>query len=62
MHLDRDHQVLAHAYETDGPTGQTTLRVYDPNWPNRDDIELRLERTDFRQSTGELLLGVILLA
>ena len=62
MHLDRDHQVLAFAYETEGPTGPTTIRVYDPNWPDRDDIELHLSAAGFRQSTGEQLLGVISLA
>ena len=59
MHLDRDHQVLAFAYETEGPTGPTTIRVYDPNWPDRDDITLHLSTVGFRQSTGEPLLGVI---
>jgi len=61
MHLDRDHQVLAYAYETDGPSGPTTIRVYDPNWPDRDDITLHLSSAGFRQSTGEVLLGVICL-
>jgi len=59
MHLDRDHQVLAYAYETEGPTGTTMIRAYDPNWPDRDDITLELSPAGFRQSTGEVLLGVI---
>ena len=42
MHLDRDHQVLAFAYETDGPGGAITIRLYDPNWPNRDDVAIHL--------------------
>jgi hypothetical protein len=62
MHLDRDHQVVAYAYETDGPTGPTTIRVYDPNWPDRDDIALSVSNAGFGQSTDEGLLGVILLA
>jgi hypothetical protein len=62
MHLDRDHQVLAFAYETEGSTGPTTIRVYDPNWPDRDDITLHLSTVGFRQSTGEPLLGVISLS
>lgn len=62
MHLDRDHQVLAYAYETEGPTGPTTIRVYDPNWPDRDDIKVHLSTAGFRQSTGEPLHGVICLA
>ena len=61
MHLDRDHQVLAYGYETDGATGPITIRVYDPNWPDRDDITLHLSSAGFRQSTGEALLGVICL-
>ncbi len=61
FHLTKDHQVLAHAYETAGPTGPTTIRLYDPNWPNRDDVTLTLDSTGFRQSTGEPLLGVIAL-
>ncbi len=59
MQLDRDHQVLAYAYETDGPTGPTTLHLYDPNWPDRNDVTLHLSTTELRQSTGEPLLGVI---
>jgi len=61
MQLDRDHQVLAFAYSADGPGGPTTIRLYDPNWPNRDDVTLTLDSTGFRQSTGEPLLGVIAL-
>ena len=61
MHLDRDHQVIAYAYETDGPAGPITLHLYDPNWPDRDDVTLHLSSAGFRQSTGEPLLGVIAL-
>ncbi len=61
MHLDRDHQVLAFGYETEGPDGPVTIRVYDPNWPDRDDVRLQLSSSGFRQSTGEVLLGVICL-
>ncbi len=61
FHLTKDHQVLAHAYETAGPTGPTTIRLYDPTWPNRDDVTLTLDSTGFRQSTGEPLLGLIAL-
>jgi hypothetical protein len=59
MSLDRDHQVLAFAYETNGPAGPTTIRLYDPNWPDRDDVTLHLSSAGLRQSTGEPLLGVI---
>ena len=61
MQLDRDHQVLAYAYEIDGPAGRTTIHLYDPNWPNRDDVTLHLSTAGFRQSSGEPLLGVIAL-
>jgi hypothetical protein len=63
--LTQNHQVLAYAYDT-GPGG-VTIRVYDPNHPGRDDVELRLDvrdgpgpwrdRVSLRQSTGEPLLG-----
>ncbi|MBA2757640.1 MAG: hypothetical protein H0U37_09400 [Chloroflexi bacterium] len=59
MALDRDHQVLGFAYETDGPSGPITIRLYDPNWPDRDDVALHLTSVGFRQSTGEPLLGVV---
>lgn len=59
IHLTKDHQVLAFAYETAGPSGPTTIRLYDPNWPNRDDVSLTLDSAGFRQSTGETLLGLI---
>jgi hypothetical protein len=62
MLLDRDHQVLAYAYETDGPAGPVTLHLYDPNWPDRDNVTLHLSSAGLRQSTGEPLLGVISLA
>lgn len=61
MQLDRDHQVLAFGYVTEGPAGPTTIRIYDPNWPDRDDISLQLSTAGFRQSTREPLLGVICL-
>jgi hypothetical protein len=59
--LTKDHQVLAYSYETAGPSGPTTIRLYDPNWPNRDDVTVTLDSSGFRQSTGEPLLGLIAL-
>ena len=38
--LTHNHQVLAFAYEADA--GSATIKVYDPNYPGRDDVELRL--------------------
>jgi hypothetical protein len=55
--LTRNHQVLAYAYEIDGDT--VTLRLYDPNWPSRDDISVTLGPGPFSQSTGEPLAGVL---
>ena len=60
--LTKDHQVLAFAYDTAGPDGPTTIRLYDPNWPNRDDVSITLMRGGFLQSTGEPLFGLIALA
>ena len=59
--LTKDHQVLAYAYETAGPSGPTTIRLYDPNWPNRDDVSITLFQGGFLQSTGEPLFGLIYL-
>jgi hypothetical protein len=55
--LSRNHQVLAWAYAWDG--AGITIRVYDPNHPGRDDVELRAPAAGGRleQSTGEPLLG-----
>ena len=64
--LARNHQVLAFGYEETGR--QIRVRVYDPNHPGRDDVELRAEiapdaarpwweRVQLAQSTGEPLLG-----
>jgi hypothetical protein len=64
--LARNHQVLACAYEEDGRS--IRIRVYDPNHPGRDDVELLADvdrppgrpmhaRIRLAQSTGEPLLG-----
>jgi hypothetical protein len=53
--------VLAYGYETNPGSGETTVRLYDPNWPNRDDVTLTLAPDGFRQSTGEPLKGVLAL-
>ncbi|MDH4141917.1 MAG: hypothetical protein OEV61_04840 [Chloroflexota bacterium] len=39
-----------------------TLRLYDPNWPDRDDVTISLTPTGMRQSTGERLLGLLALS
>jgi hypothetical protein len=62
FNLTKDHQVLAFAYDSTGPTGPHTLRLYDPNWPNRDDVSITLLSGGFMQSTGEPLFGVLRLS
>ena len=57
--LNKDHQVLAYGYDTAGPDGPTKIRVYDPNWPDRDDVSITLLGGGFMQSTGEPLFGLI---
>jgi hypothetical protein len=66
--LTQNHQVLAWAWE-EAP-GTILLRVYDPNHPGSDDIELRItvaeggapwrDRIRLEQSSGEPLLGFFL--
>jgi hypothetical protein len=60
--LSKDHQVLSYAYETDAGSGETTIRLYDPNWPDRDDVAVTLSPDGMGQSTGEGLLGLIAFA
>lgn len=42
--LGRNHQVLAYGYDLDG--GTLTLRIYDPNVPDGDDVTLSLDVSD----------------
>jgi hypothetical protein len=64
--LSGQHQVMAWGYRVDGHA--LAIRIYDPNWPDRDDVELRVEvdggpdgpRVRLAQSTGEPLLGFFL--
>jgi hypothetical protein len=59
--LTRNHQVIAYGYAEDGRG--VTLRLYDPNWPDRDDVAITihldpaLRATHLTQTTGEPLLG-----
>ena len=57
--LVKDHQVVAYGYAIDEVTGEVTLRIYDPNWPDRDDVTMRLTEGEFVQSTGESLRGLL---
>ena len=60
--LTQNHQVLAYAYDT--TDDKVAIRIYDPNWPDQDDVLLRMslhaERPSFEQSTGEPLQGFFL--
>ena len=61
--LTRNHQVLAYGYRAEPDL--VTIRIYDPNWPDRDDVELRMHvdragAVRFEQSTGEPLHGFFL--
>ncbi len=62
--LTGNHQVIAFGYAEDGRG--VTLRLYDPNWPDKDDVtatlhlDQALHPTGLEQSTGEPLLGYFL--
>ena len=58
--LAQSHQVLAYAYEAEGDAA--TLKVYDPNWPGRDDVTVAIDPDGARQSTGETLTSLFRLA
>jgi len=59
--LTVNHQVMAYGYAEDGRG--VTLDLYDPNWPDRDDVTITIHLdpafrpTGLSQSTGEPLLG-----
>lgn len=59
--LTQSHVVLAFGYAIDPASGTITLRLYDPNWPNRDDVSVTVSPAGLGQSTGERLLGVLAL-
>jgi len=61
--LTLNHQVLAYAYRV--APDRVTLRIYDPNHPDRDDVEAVMNLVDgrpttFEASTGEPLRGFFL--
>jgi hypothetical protein len=60
--LTQNHQVLAYGYEA--TDADVIIRIYDPNWPDRDDVLLSMSllapRPAFAQSTGEPLFGFFL--
>lgn len=62
FNLTRNHQVLAYGYRVE--PGGVTIRIYEPNWPDRDDVELRADLSGgtprLSQSTGESLHALFL--
>jgi hypothetical protein len=44
--MGRHHQVLAYAYTSDEATGKVAVKVYDPNYPLDDGIELRADLSE----------------
>jgi hypothetical protein len=63
--LTLNHQVLAWGYRVE--PGLVAIRLYDPNWPDRDDVEARITLDDagrpvaLGSSTGEPLVGLLAL-
>ncbi|MEO8207425.1 MAG: hypothetical protein ABI598_00210 [Chloroflexota bacterium] len=70
LRLTTNHQVLGYGYLATGEAA--TLRIYDPNHPGADDVEVRIRRTDdttgggpertaldLEQSTGEPVLAIL---
>jgi hypothetical protein len=59
--LTGNHQVIAYGYAEDGRG--VALRLYDPNWPDKDDVTATItldpafRPIGLEQSTGEPLLG-----
>jgi len=59
LNLTRSHQVVGYGYTIEGDT--VRLSLYDPNWPDRDDVAVVIEPGLIRQSTGEHLYGILAL-
>lgn len=53
--LTESHQVVAYAADTQD--GTTTIRVYDPNHPDSDNIAIVVDAAGVHQSTQETLYG-----
>jgi hypothetical protein len=58
-----NHQVLAYKYDYNDLSKDLTIWVYEPNWPNHNDVRLTMNfglpksNINARQSTGERLRG-----
>ena len=63
LRLTLNHQVLASGYRVE--PGLVAIRVYDPNWPDRDDVEAQIvlgpdsRPTGLASTTGEPLVGLL---
>jgi hypothetical protein len=57
LKLTSNHQVLAFAYEVAGDA--VTIRLYDPNWPGRDDVTIRYDPSGMFQSTQEFVAATL---
>lgn len=57
FNLTKNHQVLGYGYEV--TPDAIRLWLYDPNWPDRDDVTVTIEPDRISQSTGEPLFGVL---
>ena len=57
FHLTQSHQVLAYAYDVAGDA--VTLRIYDPNWPGRDDVDVAICKGGLTQSSDEELTALL---
>ena len=63
LRLTLNHQVLAWGYRVE--PGFVALRLYDPNWPDRDDVEAQIvlgpdgRPTGLASTTGEPLVGLL---
>jgi hypothetical protein len=65
LRLTLNHQVLGWGYRVEPRL--VAIRLYDPNWPDRDDVEARIRLDDagrpvaLESSTGEPLAGLLAL-
>jgi hypothetical protein len=50
--LTANHQVLAYGYALDAPAGRVSLRIYDPNHPDDDTIQLVISLDETRSRAG----------
>ena len=55
--MTQSHQVLAFAYDL--ADDAVTLRIYDPNWPGRDEMAITMEASGIAESSGEDLTSAM---